>query len=284
MLVEICIDRFESARAARLGGADRVEVCAALEVGGLTPGLGLVERCVKLGDLGVMVMIRPHAGGFDYRDDDWHTMLRDLAAVKQLGVQGVVFGALTSEGQIDRRRCEQFLAAARPLEVTFHRAFDLTADPLAALEDLIDLGVDRILTSGQAPTAWEGRALIRRLVDRAENRISIMPGAGVNPTNVADLVRATEVVEVHGSASQPETSLDPARTRSTRATEATASLTPAHSNEPEPHSRSTDDDAPRLDFVHPTRLTRTEMVRALVDAARDATVVGGPERNGDVPR
>ena len=201
MQLEICIDRIESALAAQAGGANRIEVCGCLAVGGTTPSHGLVEQCVDRCDLDVMMMIRPHGGGFCYNSDDLDTMLRDISVAKRIGVLGVVFGALTHDRSVDKWASQMLLAAARPLQVTFHRAFDLTHNPLQAIDDLLEMGVDRVLTSGQAKSAQEGTDLIRQAVERCGKRISVMAGAGINMNNVADIVRATGVGEVHASAS-----------------------------------------------------------------------------------
>lgn len=201
MQLEICIDCIESALAAQEGGANRLEVCGSLATGGTTASRGLVEQCVQRCQLEVMMMIRPHDGGFCYGSDDLDTMLRDIAIAQQLDVQGIVFGVLGDDGRVDREQCRRLLDAARPLRATFHRAFDVTRDPLEALDDLLEIGVDRILTSGQAEAAENGTSLIRQLVQRCGNRLSVMVGAGVSASNVAAIVRETGVHEVHASAS-----------------------------------------------------------------------------------
>ena len=201
MQLEICIDRIESALAAWEGGANRLEVCGSLATGGTTPSRGLVEQCIQRCQLEVMMMIRPHDGGFCYGSDDLDTMLRDIAIAAQLGAHGIVFGVLGDDGRVHREQCRRLLDAARPLQATFHRAFDVTRDPLEALDDLLEIGIDRILTSGQAEAAQNGTSLIRQLVQRCGNRLSVMVGAGVSATNVAAIVRETGVHEVHASAS-----------------------------------------------------------------------------------
>lgn len=202
MQLEVCIDSIESAAAAQRGGANRLEICAALTLGGITPSCGLIEQCRELGGLDLMVMIRPHGGGFCYDGGAIDTMLCDIRVAQRLGVRGVVIGALTASGQIDVDACRRLIDAARPLEVTFHRAFDETTDPWRALDELVELGVDRLLTSGQASTAADGAPLIRKMVERVGSRISVMPGGGIHAGNVVELVRATGVVEVHASASE----------------------------------------------------------------------------------
>lgn len=237
MKLEVCIDRLESALAAKTGGADRLEVCGALKLGGITPSYGLVEECLGLGGIEVVVMIRPHEGGFCYESADIQTMIRDIQVAKQLGTQGVVFGALQRDGRIDRDLCRRLRDEALPLSVTFHRAFDLTPDPREAIDCLVELGVDRLLTSGQAVTAVRGAELIRELVNRAGDAIYVMPGGGIQPADVITLVRTTGVREIHSSASQPEDS-------------------PGGDN--------------ALGIVQRTRLTNEATVRALVAALRKA--------------
>lgn len=205
MKLEVCIDHIQSGLAAKAGGADRLEVCGALAVDGITPSYGLVEQCVELGGVDVMMMIRPHAGSFCYKKNDVDTMLRDIRVAKQLGVTGVVLGVLREDGRIDCELCRRLIEAARPLAVTFHRAFDLTPDPFEALDGLLELGVDRLLTSGQAATAREGAKLIRALVERAAGELSVMAGAGIRVNDIATLVRATGVREIHASASEVTT-------------------------------------------------------------------------------
>jgi copper homeostasis protein len=202
MTLEVCIDCIESALAAKSGGADRIEVCGALAVDGITPSFGLVEQCVELGGVEVAVMIRPHVGGFCYGENEVDTMLRDVGVAKQLGANGVVLGALGRDGRIDRELCQRFIEASRPQSVTFHRAFDLTPDAFEALDSLLELGVDRLLTSGQAATAKDGAPLIHELVRRAGKRLSVMAGAGIRVENVVPVMRATGVREIHTSASE----------------------------------------------------------------------------------
>ena len=200
ILLEVCIDSIASANAAKQGGADRLEVCGPLASGGTTPSFGLVEQCVADLQMPVMMMIRPHDGGFHYDDDDIDTMLTDIEVAKSIGVQGVVFGCLTADREIDRPRCQALLDAAESLESTFHRAFDVTTDPLASFDLIQELGFSRLLTSGHRATARDGATLIGELVRRSTGT-SILAGAGVKPENVADLIADTGVREVHASAS-----------------------------------------------------------------------------------
>ncbi len=203
MLLEICIDCIESALVAEQGGAHRIEICSSLSSGGTTPSLGLVHQCVQRCQIPCMEMIRPHDGGFVYSDDDIRSMLHDIDAVKELGVQGVVLGALTRDGDVDVPAMQRLIQASRPLQITFHRAFDIARDPLQSLDTIIGLGVDRLLTSGQRATAEEGMQRIKQLVDRADNRLTVMAGAGINGSNVRRILEATQVREVHASASVP---------------------------------------------------------------------------------
>lgn len=203
MRLEICIDCIESALAAENGGAHRLEVCGSLASGGITPSLGLVRQCVQRCGIPSMVMIRPHDGSFVYSQDDLHTMLHDIDAVKKMGVQGIVLGTLTRDGDVDVRAMKKLIQASRPLQITFHRAFDITRDPLQALDAIIDLGVDRLLTSGQKATAEEGVPLIKQLVNRADGRLTVMAGAGINGSNVHRFAEAMLVPEIHASASVP---------------------------------------------------------------------------------
>lgn len=201
MQLEICIDCVESALAAQHGGAHRIEICGSLASGGTTPSLGLVKQCIQRCQIPSVVMIRPHDGGFVYSEDDLCTMLHDIEVVKQLGVQGVVFGALTPDGNIDVGFMERLIKAARPLQVTFHRAFDVVGDPLNALDAIIELGIDRLLTSGQSATAEKGMPLVQQLVERAGDRLIVMAGAGINYSNVRKIMAETRVPEIHASAS-----------------------------------------------------------------------------------
>jgi copper homeostasis protein len=198
--LEVCVDSLASAQAAKDGGASRLELCANLSAGGTTPSHGLIEQVRSRCDLKLHVLVRPRGGDFLYSDDEFAVMLRDVALAKSLGVDGVVIGALAADGAVDVVRMRSLIEAASPLSVTFHRAFDMAADPFAALDDVIALGCDRLLTSGQAVTAYAGRGLIAELVSRAGDRIAIMPGGGVSAQNAAAIVADTRVRELHASA------------------------------------------------------------------------------------
>lgn len=198
--LEICAGSVESAIAARDGGAQRIELCAALEVGGVTPSAGLIAQARKVEGLTLNVIIRPRGGDFLYNDYEAACMEQDIHTCKQLGVDGVVIGALTAEGDIDTVTCKRLIAAADGMSVTFHRAFDMCRDPRKALEELIAMGCNRVLTSGQAATALAGAPLLKELVEQADGRIVIMPGCGVNSSNAGTILKATGATEIHASA------------------------------------------------------------------------------------
>jgi len=200
-VLEVCVDNIRSATAAKQGGANRLEVCGPLAVGGTTPSAALVEQCVDLGDIDVMVMIRPHCGDFVYDQADVRTMLRDIEIAKSAGANGVVFGALTDDRKIDLDVCRQLTEAAESMQVTFHRAFDVVDDPVKALEQLAELKVDRILTSGQSAKAIDGLPLIKSLIAAAAGRVTILPGSGINSKNVSSIILETGGCEIHASCS-----------------------------------------------------------------------------------
>ncbi len=181
-------------------GGERIELCSALALGGLTPSAGLVAAARAATSLPIMMMLRPREGGFCYTDAEFATLLYDLEFGMTQPMDGFVFGCLCEDGTVDQVRTRHIVEQARGRQTVFHRAFDVTPDPLAALETLIDLGVTRVLTSGQRPTAIEGADLLRALVEQAAGRIEILPGAGVRPENVAALIRRTGVTQVHASA------------------------------------------------------------------------------------
>ena len=199
-ILEICAGSVESAIAARDGGAKRIELCAALEIGGVTPSAGLIAEARKIDGLVLNVIIRPRGGDFLYNEYEVACMLQDIRTCKELGADGVVIGALTAEGDIDTAICKQLIAAADGMSVTFHRAFDMCRDSKKNLEELIELGCNRVLTSGQAATAQAGIPLLKELVEQAAGRIIIMPGCGVSSANAAAILQATGATEIHASA------------------------------------------------------------------------------------
>lgn len=199
-LLEVCLESLADVLAAEAGGADRVELCADLVEGGITPSFGTVRLCKQKAHIPVMAMVRPRGGDFLYSDLEYEVMLADIAALKQAGADGVVFGVLTADGVIDRERTARLVAAARPMGVTFHRAFDMTRDAGEALATLVELGVDRVLTSGREASVPQGLGLLRQLVEQAGDRIVVMPGAGVREHNIAEVHRATGAKELHFTA------------------------------------------------------------------------------------
>src|SRR6516225_2284170 len=190
MLVEICVDSATGAFAAEQGGADRVEMCDNLLEGGTTPSAGCIKVARRGLKIGLQVIIRPRGGDFLYTDQELDVMREDIRMAKDLGADGVVIGCLTTEGDIDRARTEELVRLARPLNVTFHRAFDMCRDPREGLEHLIELGANRVLTSGQEASCVEGLDLIASLQKQAARRIIVMPGGGLTPRNIAKFVAA----------------------------------------------------------------------------------------------
>jgi copper homeostasis protein len=199
-LLEIAANSVASALAAQEGGADRIELCASLDEGGLTPSYATIAMTRERLTIPIYVLIRPRAGDFLYTEIELETMHRDIETCERLGCDGVVIGVLDADCDIAADACRDLVHAARGLGVTFHRAFDLARDPVQALEHLVALGCERVLTSGQRASAVEGAALIRSLIERAAGRIVVMPGAGVDASNIASLREATGAREFHASA------------------------------------------------------------------------------------
>ena len=197
--IEIATTDFATTEAAVEGGADRIELCSALSEGGLTPSFGLIRKCREAFSLPLFPIIRPRGGDFLYSDAEFEIMLHDVKQSKELGCDGVVAGLLKKDGGIDTKRTAKLVAAAYPMEVTFHRAFDRCKDPFEALEQIIDMGCQRILTSGQQPMAPAGMALISQLVQAAGARLIIMPGSGVRKDNIGRLATVTGAEEFHTS-------------------------------------------------------------------------------------
>ena len=199
MLLEVCVHSVESAIAAEKGGAQRVELCDNIPEGGTTPSYAAIALARKHLSIDLHVIIRPRGGDFLYSSLELEIMKHDIIAAKNLGADGVVFGALTREGKIDKTACRQLLETAYPMRTTFHRAFDMVADPYASLEDIISLGFDNVLTSGLQPKAYDGIPLIKKLVEQAKERICIMPGSGINETNIKEIAIKTNAKAFHVS-------------------------------------------------------------------------------------
>ena len=202
MICEICVDSVEGATAARDAGAARVELCASLIEGGITPSRGMIRQARAISGIKLHVIIRPRGGDFLFSPEEFAVMAADIETARAEGADGVVIGQLTADGLIDVPRTRELMSIARPMAVTFHRAFDMTPDPFAALETLITLGVERVLTSGQEASVLEGLQLITELVKRAGDRIIVMPGGGITPRNVDRIVGAAKPSEIHFAALQ----------------------------------------------------------------------------------
>lgn len=200
VLVEICVNSATSAIEAEKGGAHRVELCDNLYEGGTTPSAATICVTAKHITIDLHVLIRPRGGDFLYSDLEFEVMMQDVQFCKQNGVKGVVLGVLESNGKVDIKRTGELVKAANPMPVTFHRAFDMVADPFKALEDIISTGCHRILTSGLSNKAWDGREMIASLVRAANGRIIIMAGSGVNVDIAEKLVQFTGITEIHTSA------------------------------------------------------------------------------------
>ncbi|KAI8577287.1 hypothetical protein K450DRAFT_252461 [Umbelopsis ramanniana AG] len=200
-LIEICVDSADAAYAAEKSGADRIELCSSVKaLGGVTPSAGSILTTLKAIKIPVMVIVRPRGGDFLYTELEFESMIQDINFIKQAGAHGVVIGILTADGKVDMDRNRCLIEAARPMEVTFHRAFDMVADPVVALHDLIHLGVDRVLTSGQQKTAVDGIDVLADLQKHANDRIIIMPGCGINQHTVRKVMQHVEPKEIHLSA------------------------------------------------------------------------------------
>ncbi len=197
VLIEACVESAEAAVAAAAAGVGRVELCDNLVEGGTTPSWGTIQLAVARLGIPVFVMIRPRGGDFVYTELEFEIMQRDIEVAKQLGAAGVVLGLLQQDGTVDRDRTERLIDVADPLPVTFHRAFDVTRDPLEALDALMGLGVHRVLTSGQRDRAVESLPLLRTLVERAGTGLVVMVGGDITPDNAGDIAQATGATELH---------------------------------------------------------------------------------------
>lgn len=199
--LEIIGFNIESCLAAQEAGADRIELCGSPGEGGTTPSYGLVQSAREKLEIDLYVMIRPRGGDFLYTDNEFEMMMKEVEFCKRSGCDGIVTGALTPDGHVDKEKCKILIDLAFPMEVTFHRAFDRVADPFASLEDLITLGFERILTSGLKPKAVQNTHLLSQLIQKSAGRIIIMPGSGVNSGNIISIAEKTGAKEFHSSAS-----------------------------------------------------------------------------------
>ncbi len=199
--IEVCCSSLKEVLEAERAGAFRVELCSAIALGGITPSYGVIRSVVEaVKTIKVNVLIRVREGGFCYNDEEVEAMCRDIEFCREVGVDGVVIGALTAEGEIDKVACRKMMAAAEGMSVTFHRAFDVCRNGEKALEDIISLGCDRLLTSGMEQDAEQGATYIAKLVEQAAGRIVIMPGAGIRPNNIAWIEKITAATEFHSTA------------------------------------------------------------------------------------
>jgi len=202
MIVEICVDTLDGAVAAIEGGADRIELCSSLSEGGLTPSVGLMRAAAKLSKPSY-AMIRPRAGLFHYTDAEAAIMLEDIAAAREAGLAGIVLGARGEDGALNVPLLETLGRVAGDLGKTLHRVIDVVPDPLVAIDQVADLGFDRVLTSGTKPFAPDGIPMIRQMIERAAGRLSVMPGCGLTPDNVAHVLEATGATEAHAACAVP---------------------------------------------------------------------------------
>jgi copper homeostasis protein len=213
VLLEICCGSIDDALAAEKGGAERVELCSALFLGGLTPSVGTIQEAKRRLKIPIIVMVRPRAGGFAYSEAEMASMERDTEAAVENGADGIVVGILQSDGKVDVARCHRIRRLIGTRQAVFHRAFDVTPDPFEALEQLVDLGFTRVLTSGQKDSVPEGVELIKKLIERASDRIEILPGGGIQDWNLKELVERTGCQQVHmtawGTASDTSTQARP---------------------------------------------------------------------------
>lgn len=199
-ILEICVESLQTALEAMLAGAGRIELCSSLSEGGITPSHGLIAKAAEKLKIPVHVIIRPRGGDFLYNSLEFEIMKADIEFCRSLGIPGIVTGILNSDGNVDVARTKELVMLASPMKVTFHRAIDMCADPFRALEDVIRTGATRILTSGCRNKAEDGAGLIAELVRRATGRIIIMPGSGLNESNIGSIARTTGASEFHMSA------------------------------------------------------------------------------------
>ena len=203
MILEVCANSYESAINAEKGGAHRIELCENLSVGGLTPNFELAKKVINELNIPVFILIRPRDGNFNYSNEEFEKIKKDIILFKDLGCKGIVSGILTKDKNIDIKKTKELIELSRPLEFTFHRAFDEVNNPKEALNQLVELKADRILTSGQEKTAIEGIEMIKKLAVLSKNKIKIMPGSGINSANITEFTKL-DINEIHGSFSKKE--------------------------------------------------------------------------------
>ena len=196
MIIEVCAESYEYALKAEKAGADRIELCKDLHLDGLTPEYESAKRTIDTLDIPVFILIRPRGGDFIYSHEEFELMKRDILKFKKMGCKGIVSGVLNDDNTIDIKKTKELVELSRPLEFTFHRAFDKVNNPLNEIENLIELGIDRVLTSGQKEKAIDGLVLLKQLNSISNNRIKIMPGSGINKSNIVNFVNFEEI---HGS-------------------------------------------------------------------------------------
>ena len=196
MIIEVCAESYEYALKAEKAGADRIELCKDLHLDGLTPDYESAKRTIDKLDIPVFILIRPRGGDFIYSHEEFELMKRDILRFRKMGCKGIVSGVLNSDNSIDIKKTKELVELSRPLEFTFHRAFDKVNNPLYEIENLIGLGIDRVLTSGQKEKAIDGLVLLKQLNSISNNRIKIMPGSGINKSNIVNFVNFEEI---HGS-------------------------------------------------------------------------------------
>src|SRR5438477_1861278 len=200
MILEIAVYNIHSSLLAAQARADRLELCENPADGGTTPSYGTLKTVKEKISIPVFPIIRARGGDFFYSDDEFIVMQKDIVLCKQLGFEGVVIGLLNKDATVDKERTKRLIELAYPLEVTFHRAFDRTKDALQSLEDIIECNCQRILTSGQVPNAFDGKDMIKKLIEQANDRVIVMPGSGVRSNNIQELVNHTGANELHSSA------------------------------------------------------------------------------------
>ena len=196
MIIEVCAESYEYALKAEKAGADRIELCKDLHLDGLTPDYESAKKTINTLNIPVLILIRPRDGDFIYSNVEFELMKKDILKFKKIGCKGIVSGVLNSDNSIDIKRTKELVELSRPIEFTFHRAFDLLNDPLNEIENLTDIGVDRVLTSGQKDKAIDGLELLKELKNKSNNKIIVMPGSGINKSNIVNFVNFEEI---HGS-------------------------------------------------------------------------------------